>query len=73
MTKSEAHDSPKVLGRSQRGERCVAAVAERHHGAWADNGYKNKAVEHAATCGIDLEVVRRNSNAPAPAAVVRDR
>ncbi|MET8000940.1 hypothetical protein [Nonomuraea glycinis] len=51
----------------------MAAVAERHHGAWADNGYKNKAVEHAATCGIDLEVVRRNSNAPAPAAVVLDR
>ncbi|NEA59766.1 IS5 family transposase [Streptomyces sp. SID13666] len=28
--------------------------------AWADNGYKNKAIEHAATRGIDLEIVQRD-------------
>ncbi|MGW3226298.1 transposase, partial [Streptomyces sp. NPDC001157] len=28
--------------------------------AWADNGYKTKAVEHAAHLGIDLEIVQRD-------------
>jgi transposase len=28
--------------------------------AWVDTGFKNKFVEHAATLGIDAEVVRRN-------------
>jgi hypothetical protein len=31
--------------------------------AWADNGYKNKAIEHAATRGIDLEIVQRDPTA----------
>lgn len=28
--------------------------------AWADNGYTNKAIEHAATHGIDLGIVQRH-------------
>jgi transposase len=31
--------------------------------AWADTGFKNAAVEHGATIGIDVEVVPRNSQA----------
>ncbi|WP_425585289.1 transposase [Streptomyces pulveraceus] len=30
--------------------------------AWADNGNKNKAIEHGATCGADLEIAQRTSN-----------
>ncbi len=29
--------------------------------AWADTGFKNAAVEHGATIGIDVEVVPRNT------------
>jgi hypothetical protein len=32
---------------------------------WVDTGFKNKFVEHAATLGIDAEVVRRNEQVPA--------
>jgi transposase len=28
--------------------------------AWADMGYKNAVVEHGATLGIDVEIVRRD-------------
>jgi transposase len=31
--------------------------------AWVDTGFKNAAVEHGATIGIDVEVVPRNSQA----------
>ena len=32
--------------------------------AWADSGFKNAAVEHGATIGIDVEVVPRKSSTP---------
>jgi transposase len=32
--------------------------------AWADSGFKNATVEHAATIGIDVEVVPRKSSTP---------
>jgi transposase len=32
--------------------------------AWADSGFKNAAVEHGATIGIDVEVVPRKAQAP---------
>lgn len=32
--------------------------------AWADSGFKNAAVEHGATIGIDVEVVPRKANTP---------
>ncbi|MEY9813007.1 IS5 family transposase [Streptomyces albogriseolus] len=37
----------------------IAARQPRVTQAWADSGYKNATVEHAATRGIDLEVVHR--------------
>ncbi|MFD0526126.1 IS5 family transposase [Kitasatospora arboriphila] len=44
------------------GPQLPTAVAADHPSirkAWADMGYKNAVVEHAATLGIDLEIVRR--------------
>ncbi len=44
------------------GRQLLTAVAADHPTigkAWADMGYKNAVVEHAATLGIDLEIVRR--------------
>lgn len=38
----------------------VAALHPTVTKAWADNGYKTKAVEHAAQLGIDLEIVQRD-------------
>jgi transposase len=32
--------------------------------AWADSGFKNAAIEHGATIGIDVEVVPRKSQTP---------
>ena len=32
--------------------------------AWADSGFKNAAIEHGATIGIDVEVVPRKAQAP---------
>ncbi|PBC70338.1 transposase [Streptomyces sp. TLI_235] len=45
------------------GRQLLTAVAAEHptvRKAWADMGYKNAVVEHAATLGIDLEIVRRD-------------
>ncbi len=38
----------------------VAALHPTVTKSWADNGYKTKAVEHAAQLGIDLEIVQRD-------------
>ncbi|MDQ0797335.1 IS5 family transposase [Streptomyces sp. B1I3] len=38
----------------------VAALHPTISKAWADNGYKTKAVEHAARLGIDLEIAQRD-------------
>ena len=32
--------------------------------AWADSGFKNAAIEHGATIGIDVEVVPRKAQVP---------
>lgn len=61
VTAASVHDST-------AGTQLLTEVAEHHPTvtkAWADNGYKTKAVEHAAHLGIDLEIVQRT---PAPAA-----
>jgi len=45
------------------GRQLLTAVAADYPGvrkAWADMGYKNAVVEHGATLGIDVEIVRRN-------------
>ncbi|MEW1914758.1 IS5 family transposase [Kitasatospora sp. NPDC085895] len=45
------------------GRQLLTAVAAEHptiRKAWADMGYKNAVVEHGATLGIDLEIVRRD-------------
>ena len=34
--------------------------------AWADSGFKNKAVEHAAALGVTMEIVARKSDEPIP-------
>ncbi|MFD8016189.1 IS5 family transposase [Streptomyces sp. NPDC058955] len=56
VTAASVHDSA-------AGTRLIDDIAARHPTitkAWADNGYKNKAIEHAATRGIDLEIVQRD-------------
>ena len=56
VTAASVHDSA-------AGTQLLTHVRERHPTitkAWADNGYKTKAVEHAAQIGIDLEIVQRN-------------
>ncbi|AJE43949.1 IS5 family transposase [Streptomyces nodosus] len=58
VTAASVHDSA-------AGTQLLARVAEQHPTvtkAWADNGYKTKAVEHAARLGIDLEIVQRAPN-----------
>ncbi|WOI62042.1 IS5 family transposase [Streptomyces fradiae] len=55
VTSAAVHDST-------AGTHLLDQIAARHPRvtkAWADSGYKNAAVEHAATRGIDLEVVHR--------------
>ncbi|GLP67221.1 hypothetical protein TUSST3_38430 [Streptomyces sp. TUS-ST3] len=45
------------------GTQLLTRVRARHPTitkAWADNGYKTKAVEHAAEIGINLEIVQRD-------------
>jgi len=45
------------------GRQLLTAVAAQHPGirkAWADMGYKNAVIEHGATVGIDVEIVRRD-------------
>ncbi|MGX1267088.1 transposase [Streptomyces phaeoluteigriseus] len=40
----------------------LSHIAEAHPGitkAWADTGYRTKAIDHGATLGIDVEVTRR--------------
>ncbi|MBJ6630384.1 IS5 family transposase [Streptomyces griseoincarnatus] len=57
VTSAAVHDST-------AGTHLLDQIAARHPRvtkAWADSGYKNAAVEHAATRGIDLEVVHRTS------------
>jgi len=56
VTAASVHDSA-------AGTQLLTHVRERHPTitkAWADNGYKTKAVEHAAEIGIDLEIVQRD-------------
>jgi len=56
VTAADTHDST-------AGIRLIDRISEHHPAitkAWADNGYKRKAVEHAATRGIDLEIVQRD-------------
>jgi transposase len=56
VTAASVHDSA-------AGTHLLADIAARHPTitkAWADNGYKTKAVEHAAHLGIDLEIVQRD-------------
>ncbi|MDH6228998.1 transposase [Streptomyces sp. MJP52] len=51
-----------VIHDSTTGARLLDQIAAHHPRvtkAWAGSGYKNAAVEHAATRGIDLEVVHR--------------
>ncbi|GJF26847.1 hypothetical protein SHO565_74110 [Streptomyces sp. HO565] len=55
VTSAAVHDST-------AGTHLLDQIAPRHPRvtkSWADSGYKNAAVEHAATRGIDLEVVHR--------------
>ncbi|MFE7909898.1 IS5 family transposase [Streptomyces albogriseolus] len=55
VTSAAVHDST-------AGTHLLDQIAARHPrvtNAWADSGYRNAAVEHAATRGIDLEVVHR--------------
>jgi len=45
------------------GRQLLTTVAVKHptlRKAWADMGYKNAVVEHGATVGIDVEIVRRD-------------
>ncbi len=45
------------------GKQLLTAVATEHPAirkAWTDMGYKNAVVEHGATLGIDVEIVRRD-------------
>ncbi|MEU4489103.1 transposase [Streptomyces purpurascens] len=56
VTAASVHDSAV-------GTQLLTTVHERHPTitkAWADNGYKTKAVEHAARLSIDLEIVQRD-------------
>lgn len=56
VTAASVHDST-------AGTQLLGQVRRRHPTvtkAWADNGYKTKAVEHAAQIGIDLEIVQRD-------------
>lgn len=56
VTAASVHDSA-------AGTQLLTQVRERHPTitkAWADNGYKTKAIEHAAEIGIDLEIVQRD-------------
>jgi transposase len=56
VTAASVHDSA-------AGTQLLTRVREHHPTitkAWADNGYKTKAVEHAAEIGIDLEIVQRD-------------
>ncbi|GKQ35525.1 hypothetical protein ALMP_20680 [Streptomyces sp. A012304] len=56
VTAASVHDSA-------AGTHLLSQVREHHPTitkAWADNGYKTKAVEHAAEIGIDLEIVQRD-------------
>ncbi|MFG3142702.1 MULTISPECIES: IS5 family transposase [unclassified Streptomyces] len=56
VTAASVHDSA-------AGTQLMTKVAALHptiSKAWADNGYKTKAVEHAARHGIDLEIVQRD-------------
>jgi transposase len=56
VTAASVHDST-------AGTQLLADVAAHHPTitkAWADKGYKTKAVEHAAHLGIDLEIVQRD-------------
>ncbi|MFE1781083.1 IS5 family transposase [Streptomyces sp. NPDC059506] len=57
VTAAGVHDST-------GGAHLLDQIAAHHPGiskAWADSGYKNTVIEHAATRGIDLEVVRRTA------------
>lgn len=38
----------------------IAATHPRITKAWADTGYRTKAIDHGATLGIDMEVTRRD-------------
>jgi transposase len=38
----------------------ISATAPRVTKAWADTGYRTKAIDHGARLGIDVEVVRRD-------------
>lgn len=38
----------------------IAAAHPRITKAWADSGYRTKAIDHGATLGIDVEVARRD-------------
>ncbi|MFI6893888.1 IS5 family transposase [Streptomyces sp. NPDC050256] len=41
----------------------LSRIAKAHHRitkAWADSGYRTKAIDHGATLGIDVEVTRRD-------------
>ncbi|WSE00952.1 hypothetical protein OG758_46495 [Streptomyces sp. NBC_01474] len=38
----------------------IATTNPRVTKAWADSGYRTKAIDHGATLGIDIEVVQRN-------------
>lgn len=38
----------------------VSAAAPRVTQAWADTGYRTKAIDHGARLGIDIEVVQRD-------------
>ncbi|ANZ13822.1 insertion element transposase [Streptomyces noursei ATCC 11455] len=56
VTAASVHDSA-------AGTQLLTQVRQRHPTitkAWADNGYKTKAVEQAANLGIDLEIVQRD-------------
>lgn len=58
---------------STAGQTLLGQVAAAHptiRKVWVDGGYRKHFVEHAATLGIDLEIVQRT---PAPGALPRSR
>jgi len=49
----------------------AAAVHPSIRKAWADSAYRKAVIEHAATLGIDLQVVRRDPTTRGFAALLR--
>ena len=56
ITAASVHDSA-------AGTQLLTQVGQRHPiitKAWADSGYRTKAIEHAVYLGIDLEIAQRD-------------